>query len=317
MIGYPRIRTAPSRLARRAVAAGAVLATLTGVLAANSPANATYPGRTNGRLAFGMLVGGNVDIYSVRPDGTGLRQLTTGPSFDACPAFSPDGKRIAYCSNADGTNEIWQMSQNGEHQRQVTHLGFALWPDYSPRGSRLAFEGQTAADPNVEIYVSKTDGSGLRQLTAGAGNNLYPAWSPNGSRIVFESDRTGVPQVWVMNADGSHQTQLTFDSVPKDQVPDWSPDGSRIAYTADTSPDGNGGQIRVMNANGSHQHAITQGPNDYGPSWSPDGTELALLNAATRDVEVISADGRCRRVVHHDGPQFVPAWQPRGTDRRW
>jgi Tol biopolymer transport system component len=292
-----------------------VLAALvTAMTIASPPAIATYPGAVNGRLAFGMVVGGNVDIYSVLPSGAALRRLTTAASFDACPAYSPDGRQIAYCSNRGGTFEIWRMDQNGKDQRQLTSIGFALWPDYSPGGSRIAFEGHAPDDPNTEIYTADADGSAPQQLTTGAGNNTYPAYSPDGSKIVFESDRTGTPQVWIMNADGSDQTQLTFDSVPKGQVPDWSPDGSRIAYTADTSPDGNGGQIMVMNADGSGQHAITQGPNDYGPAWSPDGTKLALLDLTTRDVEVINADGNGRYVVRHDAAQFVPAWQPRGVE---
>jgi Tol biopolymer transport system component len=291
-----------------------VLAALTGATLGAAPASATYPGADNGRLAFGMLTGDNVDVYSALPNGAALHRLTTDPSFEACPAYSPDGKQIAYCSNRGSTFEIWQMDQNGKHQRQVTHLGFALWPDYSPDGSRIAFEGHAANDPNTEIYTSSADGSDPQQLTSGSGDNLYPSYSPDGTKIVFESDRTGVLQVWVMNADGSGQTQLTFDAVPKDQVPDWSPDGTQIAYTADTSPDGNGGQIMVMSADGSGQHPITRGPNDYGPTWSPDGTKLALLNLATRDIEVMNADGTGRHILHHAGPQFVPAWQPRGTE---
>jgi Tol biopolymer transport system component len=69
-----------------------------GLVAGAGPTQATYPG-VNGRLAFGLDTGdGNVDVYSVRPDGNDLRRLTTGPSFDACTAYSPDGKSIAYCS---------------------------------------------------------------------------------------------------------------------------------------------------------------------------------------------------------------------------
>jgi hypothetical protein len=66
----------------------------------------------------------------------------------------------------------------------------------------------------------------------------------------------------------------------------------------------------VMNANGTHQHTISQGPNDYGPVWSPDGTKPALLNVATRDIEVVNADGSGRYILHHDGPQFVLSCGP-------
>jgi Tol biopolymer transport system component len=79
-----------------------------------------------------------------------------------------------------------------------------------------------------------------------------------------------------MNADGSGQTQLTFDLVPKDQLPDWSPDGSRIAFVKQTLP--TGGDIWVMNAEGSNAHALTSGADKLGTAWSPDGSEIATLD---------------------------------------
>jgi Tol biopolymer transport system component len=78
-------------------ALAAVLA-LAGLAAVVGSARATYPGATNGRIAFGINVGGNTDVYTARPDGQALRRLTTDPGFDACAAYSADGRRIAYCS---------------------------------------------------------------------------------------------------------------------------------------------------------------------------------------------------------------------------
>jgi Tol biopolymer transport system component len=122
-----------------------------------------------------------------------------------------------------------------------------------------------------------------------------------------------------MNADGSGQTQLTFDPQPKDQVPDWSPDGSKIAYLADTHGiadvvNPSWGDIWVMNANGSSQHPITSGATDYGTAWSPDGTRIATMDMPSRTIYTLDAsDGGDRQAVHPGGLQFVPAWQPRGT----
>jgi len=304
------------------LAALAVACALTALAAAGGPARATYGGATNGRLAFGMTVNGNTDVYTALPGGQDLRRLTTDPGFDACAAYSADGQRIAYCSGqGGGPVQVWTMKQNGTDKQQVTHLsGPAIFPDFSPDGSTIVFTAKPAGSPTRDIYVIGSHGTGLTRLTDGEGNNAYPAFSPNGSKIVFTSDRTGTWQVWLMNADGTGQTQLTFDPQPKDQVPDWSPDGSKIAYLADThgvadtvSP--SYGDVWVMNADGSGQHPLTSGATYYGTAWSPDGTRIATLDWPSRTVYTIdAATGEDARAVHPGpGIQFVPGWQPRGT----
>jgi Tol biopolymer transport system component len=308
---------------KRALASTAIAAVcaLTALAAFSGSARATYPGATNGRIAFGMNVGGNVDVYSVRPDGPDLRRLTHDPGFDACAAYSADGRRIAYCSGqGGGPVQVWTMKQNGTDKHQVTHMsGAAIFPDFSPDGSEIVFAAQPAGATARNIYVVPSEGGTPQQLTS-VGNNVYPAFSPDGSKIVFNSNRTGTSQVYVMNADGSGQTQLTFDSAPKDQVSDWSPDGSKIAYLADTHGisdvvNPSWGDIWVMNADGSSQHAITSGATYYGTAWSPDGSRIATLDIPTRTVYTVNAsDGSDPQAVHPGpGVQFVPGWQPRGT----
>jgi Tol biopolymer transport system component len=296
----------------------AALCVLAALAALNGSARATYRGKTNGRLAFGININGNTDVYSVQPDGQDLQRLTTDPGFDACAAYSAGGSRIAYCSGqGGGPVQVWTMSQDGTDKQQVTHMSVtAIFPDFSPDGSKIVFCAG-ASTFTRDIYVVNSDGSDLTRLTSGVGNNVYPAFSPNGRKIVFTSNRTGTSQVWLMNADGSNQRQLTFDSQPKDQVPDWSPNGSKIAYLADThgiADMGNSwGDIWVMNANGSHQHQITNDATDYGTAWSPDGTRIATLDFPTRTIYTLDArDGSDRQAVHPAGLQFVPGWQPLG-----
>lgn len=286
-----------------------------GPLGGGRPALATYPGSENGRLAFGLRYGDNVDIVSVLPDGRSLRRLTTAPSFDACPSYSPDGKQIAFCSDRGGNTEIWTMKANGSRQRQLTRTGGRLtFPDYSPDGRRVAFSGSLPGEATVDIFSTDADGGDLRRLTVAPGRDSWPVYSPDGGRIAFISDRSGINQVWAMDADGGNQTQLTFDLIAKNQLPDWSPDGSRIAYEA-------GGDLYAMGADGSDQRRLTSGlSGESGPAWSPDGTQIAFLRddgTPERWVHVMDADGSNQRPVYASGTQYVPAWQPRGVPVRY
>ena len=153
-------------LAITTVAAIGALAALT---ALSGSARATYGGATNGRIAFGMNVDGNVDVYSARPDGQDLRRLTTDPGFDACAAYSADGSRIAYCSGqAGGPVQVWTMRQNGTDKQQVTYMsGPAIFPDFSPDGNKIVFTAKPVGSPTRDIYVVNSDGTGLTQLTSG------------------------------------------------------------------------------------------------------------------------------------------------------
>jgi Tol biopolymer transport system component len=145
------------------------------------------------------------------------------------------------------------------------------------------------------------------------GWTLGVEWLRDG-KIIYGSTASGKEDVWLMNADGSNQRQLTFDERPKDQVPDWKPDGTQITYECAPA-------ICVMHADGSGQMLLTfpsGAAYDFGPAWSPDSTQIAFvrfLNDANRNVYIMNADGSDPHAVHPTGLQAVPAWQPRGGDR--
>jgi Tol biopolymer transport system component len=95
---------------------------------------------------------------------------------------------------------------------------------------------------------------------------VTPAWSPDGTKIAFSMNRTGVYQIWVMNADGTEQVQLTHSSVYETN-PVWSPDGSKIAWLSDRP--GPGQAIWIMDADGQNQMSLTAGNGSIAwPTWT-------------------------------------------------
>ena len=326
-------------LHRRTLALAATIGVVVAALAL-APVAASYPGAENGRIAFGARgVSGTANISSMQPNGNALTALTTGSGFHLCPAYSADGKWIAYCSNVSGSFEIWTMKQNGTRQTQLTHFGgFAVFPDFSPDGSKIAFSGVVGDLPNDQIFVTdRATGTQALQLTScpDAFPDCFsdtPVWSPDGTKIAYvhadgfdADDNTVNEQVWVMDADGSNQHPLTSGPDPKDQVPDWSPDGSRIVFS---SGFGGSAGIWVMDANGSNQHQLTgcasgdpapcAAGDDWGPAWSPDGTKIAFLRDLSslgtpdRPVYVMNVDGTHQtRITTAQALRGVVAWQPR------
>ncbi len=152
-------------------------------------------------------------------------------------------------------------------------------PQASPDGRTIVFVRDS------QIAVMHADGSHVRQLTHGGSSNNYPHWSPDGKKIVFESDRVPphhFPQLFVMNADGSHQHSLDRVGVS----PVYSPDGKQIAYTEESSdPVG----IVVIHADGSHYRRVA--PTGIEPAWFPNGKKLVFSRESKHSLWTVDSDG--------------------------
>jgi Tol biopolymer transport system component len=176
---------------------------------------------------------------------------------------------------------------------------------------RLAFvRGGDSAD-DTDIYLVATDGT-ERILADSSALDDYPAWSSTGDRLAFDSYRTGNWDVFSVDADGSHLTQLT-DSPGEDGFVDWAPDGNRIAF--DSNRDGDF-EIYVMELDSGQVTQITDNDaNDGRPDFSPDGTRLVFESDrdgdGTFDLFVVGVDGQgLARLVDGGGS---PAWSPDGN----
>ena len=186
-------------------------------------------------------------------------------------------------------------------------LGAVSAAGATPQGQngRIAFSLNDGSG-NTELYSVNADGSAMRRLTWSPQVEQAPSWAPDGTRIAYESTLGGKSHVWVMNADGSGQTELT--SGTQDLGPAWSPDGTQIAFAR---PSSNGWNLFVMNADGSGLHRVSDVfGND--PAWSPDGRRLAYNGL--EGIGVVGIDGSDPHRISALGTFAAgPSWSPDGT----
>lgn len=204
------------------------------------------------------------------------------PISDTNPAFSPDGRRVAFESSRENLfgKDIWIVNTDGSRLTRLTgqpdvSTGFNGSPSFSPDGSQIVFF--STRDGNSEIYVMNDDGTSLTNLTNHPAADSFPTFSPDGTKIAFVSDRSGRDAIWMMNADGTNQT-LVADVAGQAQMPDFSPDGKRIVFDAGTR-----GIQQIyfvyLTDTANPVQLTTEWLFSANPDFSPDGNRIAFTSA--------------------------------------
>lgn len=184
---------------------------------------------------------GHLEIYTSKPDGSDLRQLTDNGAYNAEATLSWDGKRMIFTSTMDGDIELYTMNTDGTDVRRLTNrVGYDGGAWFSPDGKQIVWRAAypvTAGDTadyrdllhrrlvrpaKVEVWVANADGSDPHQVTHLGGANFAPVFTPDGKRIIFssnyESPRSGAFDLYLINPDGSGLEKVTthpdFDSFP-------------------------------------------------------------------------------------------------------
>jgi Tol biopolymer transport system component len=273
-------------------------------------AAATFPG-SNGKIAYVRASSGDIDIYTMRTDGSHKRRVARDAGE---PGFSPNGEKIVFtrARHSDGCEcsrgDIYTMRANGSHQRLVIHTPAAEFaPAFSPSGRRVVFASRGGGRNGV--YTARVDGSRVRKLAAGRFTD-DPQFSPNGRHVVFS--RTCA--ITIMRADGSNEHALTSPTDEAcDAVPDFAPNGQTVAFARDDRI------IYVMRRDGGELTPVGPAPgNNNNPAFSPNGRRIAFDSDRRRrsgdsEIYTMRTDGLDvnRLTFGRHATAVQPSWGPR------
>jgi TolB protein len=201
------------------------------------------------------------DIFTARPDGSDVQQLTNTPGYDAEATVSKDGRKIVFTSMRDGDLDVYTIDTNGKNVRRLTtELGYDGGPFFSDDGRQIvyrAYHPQTPAqverykqklaegviEPTTfELWVMNSDGSNKRQVTHLNAASFAPYFFPNAKRIIFASNMNDPKgrnfDLYVVNTDGTGLERITFNET-FDGFPMFSPDGKKLVFASNRN-----GQVR-------------------------------------------------------------------------
>jgi len=266
------------------------------------------------RIAY-VAVEGPADSRNYRlvvadADGANERLVFSSPEPIMSPAWSPDGRSLAYVSFHGGLPAIYvQTLRTGGQVRVSARSGINSAPAWSPDGSQLAV-ALSRRDGNVDLYLLSLATQDLRRLTDDPAIDTEPAWTPDGRALYFTSDRSGGPQVYRMGTGaGDRPRRITFEG-SYNARPRVSPDGREIVVV---TIDRGAYRIAAVDAERGTMRVLSGGRLDESPSFAPNGADViyAAREGGRGVLAVVSIDGRIQqRLAASAGQVREPAWSP-------
>jgi TolB protein len=270
------------------------------------------PGVFATRIAYvtssGRGPGSRVVLRVSDADGYNPQTIVDSADPIMSPAWSPDGRKLAYVSFENRKSAIYvQDLASGRRERIASYDGINGSPEFSPDGRKLAMTLSKGGNPDV--YVLDLGTRQLTQLTDHYAIDTEPAWSPDGGHLLFTSDRGGKPQIYRVSAGGGSAQRVTFEG-DYNAAASYAPDGRSMVMV---SRDGGRFRIVLTDANGASRRQLSSGALDESPGFAPNGS-MVIYATQNNGRGVLAAvpinGGAIQRLSQDSGEVREPAWSP-------
>ena len=228
------------------------------------------------------------NVWTVAADGSGLRKLTDGAKDEYHASLSPDGKKLVFVSELNGSRDLWLANADGQNPVPLTDdPGTEDQPAWSPDGRRIAYAAFPKEGGSFDLWLVNADGSGRRRLTTTPANEIFPAWHPNGEVLAYVTDAGGNFDLYSLDVRDGRTAPLVV-SPDQEARPVFSPDGAKLAFSRwPAHGRGSDATLWVANADGTSPIELTAAPAPAtNPAWAPDGRTLAFQHRVAAGWEI-------------------------------